>query len=128
MDAEYGLAVTIGLPFEEAVARTRLVLRSRGFSILSEMPGVPTPDRSGKSHLFMTLWTRVIAAGNLGGEGLDVGDHLACNVVVYADGRATQVVVLDPEEGLEGWADPGLAAEASGSLTELLEEIASVGQ
>ena len=127
MDAEYGLAVTIGLPFEEAVARTRLVLRSRGFSILSEMPGA-MPDRSGRSHLFLTLWTRVISAGNLGGQGLDVGDHLACNVVVYADGRSTQVAVLDPEEGLEGWSDPAIANEASGSLAELLEEIASISQ
>lgn len=128
MDAEYGLAVTIGLPFEEAVARTRLVLRSRGFSILSEMPGVPMPDRSGRSHLFLTLWTRVISAGNLGGQGLDVGDHLACNVVVYADGRSTQVAVLDPEEGLEGWEDPAIASEARDSLAELLEEIATVSQ
>lgn len=74
----------------------------------------------------MGMWSRIISTGNLGGQGLDVGDHLACNVVVFDAGASSQVAVLDPKEGLEGWADSALAQEASESLHRLLEEIASL--
>ena len=123
MEEEYGLEVTLNLPFEEAVARTRLIMRTQGFSILSEMPGVRPPGSAEISHLFMAMWSRVIAAGNLGGKGLDVGDHLACNVVVYTEAGKTHVAVLDPGEGMAGWQESALAEEASSALVGLLEEI-----
>lgn len=119
MEDDYGIGVTVGLRFEDAVARTRLVMRAQGFSILSEMPAAG-------SHLFMGMWSRIISTGNLGGQGLDVGDHLACNVVVFEAGDSSHVAVLDPAEGMEGWAGGGLAQEASEALHRLLEEIASL--
>lgn len=118
MEEDYGIGVSVALGFEEAVARTRLVMRAQGFSILSEMAAA-------QSHLFMGMWSRLISTGNLGGQGLDVGDHLACNVVVFKGGESSHVAVLDPAEGMEGWADAALAQEASEALHRLLEEIAS---
>jgi uncharacterized protein (DUF302 family) len=129
VEEEVGLDVETSMSFDEAVARTRLVMRTRGFSILSEMPGVKPPGTSEVSHLFMGLWSRVISAGNLGGQGLDVGDHLPCNVVVYTHHGRTHVAVLDPGSGLEGWSEGNLAGEAQAAMYELLEEVSgSPGQ
>lgn len=126
MSDEYGLLVTAPIGFEQAVVRTRLALRSRGFSILSEMKGVADPSEStGRRHLFMALWEYLIATGNLGGPGLDVGDHLACNVVVFEEGDSTSVAVLDPTEGLEGWQPGDLAVRARTALEQVLEDVAT---
>jgi len=117
------------LGFEQAVSRTRLALRSEGFSILSEMPVPPTlGDGTGRRHLFMGVWERLIAVDNLGGPGLDVGDHLPCNLVVFEEGGTTMVAGLDPLEGLEGWeAHHGsdAAAAARTALERVLEHVAS---
>jgi uncharacterized protein (DUF302 family) len=125
VENEYGLGVATEMTFEQAVMRTRLVLRAQGFSILSEMPVPPRVGEGGRRHLFLGLWSRLIATGNLGGLGLDVGDHLQCNVVVFEDGGGTVVAALDPSDGMVGWDPSGLASEARDSLQRLLEEIAS---
>jgi hypothetical protein len=73
----------------------------------------------------MGVWQRIVHTTNLGGPGLDVGDHLACNVAVFEDGDETIVAVLDPTEGLEGWAATGLAEEAKAALEVVLSGLAS---
>lgn len=124
MSEEYGLGISTSMPFELAVVRTRLALRAKGFSILSEMQAPPSPGEfHGRSHLFMGVWERLTATGNLGGQGLDVGDHLACNVVVFEEDGTTSVAVLDPAEGLEGWGSSELAEAAHAALEQVLQEI-----
>lgn len=124
MSEEFGLGVTTSMSFEEAVGRTRIALRARGFGILSEMARPPEPGSSqGRSHLFMGIWERLTSTGNLGGPGLDVGDHLACNVVVFEEGEATNVAALDPSEGYEGWEPSELADQARKALEAVLDEI-----
>lgn len=126
MSEDFGLVVVAPTTFEQAILRTRVVLRAHGFSILSEMESPPTPGGSPRrSHVFMALWERLISTGNLGGPGLDVGDHLATNVVVFEEGNATNVAVLDPTEGLEGWEAADVAVEAKRALEDVLEEVAS---
>jgi uncharacterized protein (DUF302 family) len=123
-DDEFGLGVETSLGFDQAVARTRLVLRSEGFGILSEMPVPPSiGDGAGRRHLFMSVWEQMLSAGNLGGPGLDVGDHLPCNLVVFEQGEATVIAGLDPLEGLEGWEAPAAAA-ARAALERVLEQVA----
>jgi uncharacterized protein (DUF302 family) len=125
-EEEYGIGVETPLPFEQAVSRTRLAMRSEGFSILSEMPVPPTlGDGTGRRHLFMGVWERLIAVDNLGGPGLDVGDHLPCNLVVFEEGGTTMVAGLDPLEGLEGWDAPAAATAARTALERVLEHVAS---
>ena len=87
---EYGLGVMTALTFDQAVSTTRLLLKAQGFRILSEMPAPPAltaslqpPGTGGRQHLFMSVWQRTIQVTNLGGPGLDVGDHLPCNVAVF---------------------------------------------
>ena len=125
---EYGLGVITALGFDQAVSTTRLLLKAQGFRILSEMPAPAGLAASpGRQHLFMGVWQRLINTTNLGGPGLDVGDHLACNVAVFDDGGQTMVAVLDPTEGLEGWAAAGLAEEAKAALEVVLAGLASPG-
>src|SRR3977135_30144 len=98
---EYGLGVTTALGFDQAVSTTRLLLKAQGFRILSEMPApAALSGAAARQHLFMGGWQRVPHPTNLGGPGLDVGDHLACNVAVFEEGSRTMVAVLDPTEGL----------------------------
>jgi hypothetical protein len=89
-------------------------LRVHGFSILSEMPApVGIGEEAGRRHLFMAVWEKLITTGNLGGPGMDVGDHLSCNVVVFQEGDETVVAALDPTEDLEGWVEGMREAEAA---------------
>ena len=123
---EYGLGVATALGFDQAVSTTRLLLKAQGFRILSEMPApAALAEQAGRQHLFMGVWQRIINTTNLGGPGLDVGDHLACNVAVFEEGSRTMVAVLDPTEGLEGWASTGLAEEAKAALEVVLSGLAS---
>ncbi len=114
MDPEFGLGVRTSLPFDQVVLRARISLRAHGFSILSEMPApAGIGDESGRRHLFMAVWEKLITSGNLGGRGLDVGDHLSCNVVVFQEAEDTLVAALDPTEGMEGWVEGAREAEAA---------------
>ena len=132
-EGEYGIGVETPLGFDQAVSRTRLALRSEGFSILSEMPVPPTiGEGTGRRHLFMGVWQRLIAVDNLGGPGLDVGDHLPCNLVVFEEpggdgGQETRTMVagLDPLEGLDGWQAPEAATAARDALERVLEHVAT---
>lgn len=124
MDA-FGLGVTSYAPFDETVAQTRLALRSTGFGILSEMGGPPSIGE-GRRHLFMSVWNQMVKGSNLGGEGLDVGDHLRCDMVVFEEEGAVLVACLDPTEGLEGWASAA-AADAKRALEDVLRSVASGG-
>ena len=125
MEQEFGIGVRTSLGFSQAVIRTRIALRAHGFSILSEMPApAGIGEETGRRHLFLGVWERLIKASNLGGPGLDVGDHLPCNVVVYEQGEDTVIAGLDPSEGLEGW-DPagGQAMQARAALEAAFAEV-----
>jgi hypothetical protein len=126
VEEEYGLGVVTSLTYEQAVSRTRLSLAVEGFRILSESPSPPRIGESvGRLHLFMGVWARMVGGTNLGGPGLDVGDHLQCNVAVFEEGDDVVVALLDPTEGLEGWSAPSLAEEAREALGRMLERVAS---
>lgn len=125
MEEEFGLGLTIDVPFEQAVMRTRISLRAHGFSILSEMPAPASIGGAGRQHLFMCVWEQLISADNLGGQGLDVGDHLGVNVVVFEEEGESTIAALDPAEGLEGWSSAAGAEEARNALESALERVAT---
>jgi uncharacterized protein (DUF302 family) len=123
---EYGLGVETPLAYEQAVSRTRLAMRTEGFSVLSEMPVPPQlGSGTGRRHLFMGVWEQLVSAGNLGGLGLDVGDHLPCNLVVFEAEGTVMVAGLDPLEGLEGWEGASTAVAARAALERVLGHVAS---
>lgn len=119
------MGVRTDMDFGQAVARARISLRAHGFSILSEMPApAGIGEETGRRHLFMGVWELLISSGNLGGPGLDVGDHLPCNVVVYEQGESTVVAALDPSAGMQGW--PAAAENAQAAKRALQSALAQL--
>lgn len=119
MDPEFGLGVRTNLAFDQVVIRARIALRSHGFSILSEMPApAGIGDEAGRRHLFMAVWEKLIVSSNLGGPGLDTGDHLSCNIVIFEEGGQTVAAALDPIEGMEGWTEGAREARAARDALE----------
>lgn len=124
-EEEQGLGIALPIGFDDAVMRTRVSLRAHGFSIISEMPApVELGEGVGRRHLFMALWQKMTASSNLGGPGLDLGDHLPCNVAVFEEEGRTVVAGLDPSEGLEGWPQAADAEQARNALIKAIEQIA----
>jgi hypothetical protein len=125
MDEEFGLGIRTALDFKQALVRARVSLRAHGFSILSEMPAPPgVGEETGRRHLLMCVWEKLISVGNLGGPGLDVGDHLQCNVVIFEEDDSTVIASLDPNVGMEGWMAEGDAESAGAALKRALEQVA----
>lgn len=74
----------------------------------------------------MAVWEKLIVTGNLGGPGLDVGDHLSCNIVVFEEGSSTLAAALDPAEGMQGWGSGAREAQAARkALTDALSEVSN---
>lgn len=111
------------LDFDAAVLRTRVALRANGFGIISEMPAPAAVGEHGRRHLFLGVWETMVAAANLGGPGLDLGDHLHCHVVVFEDEGSVVVAALDPTEGLQG--APDVAAGMRRALDGVFSEVVS---
>lgn len=124
MDEDEGIGVVTALDFDAAVMRTRVALRANGFGIISEMPAPAAVGEHGRRHLFLSVWEAMVAASNLGGPGLDLGDHLHCHVVVFEDEGSTVVAALDPMQGLEGAPDvaQGMRRALDGVFAEVVAE------
>jgi hypothetical protein len=76
----------------------------------------------------MAVWEKLIVSSNLGGPGLDMGDHLSCNVVIFEEGGQTVAAALDPTEGMEGWTEGAREAEAAReALGKALSELSGAG-
>jgi len=125
MDEDSGIGVETRLGFDPAVLHTRLALRTHGFSVLSEMPApVELGGLVGRRHLFLALWEQPTSTSNLGGPGLDVGDHLPCSVVVFEQEGRVSVASMDPAEGLEGGPIAFNAQAARTALIAAMKQIA----
>ncbi|MFP5218834.1 MAG: DUF302 domain-containing protein [Actinomycetes bacterium] len=122
----YERAVTVDLPYAEAVERVRAVLSEQGFGVLTEIDVQATlRDKRG---IEMEPYV-ILGACNpdLAHRALEVdrgiGTLLPCNVVVAARGEQSQVRIFDPllmaeVTGREEIAP--IAAEAEQRLTAAL--------
>ncbi len=96
--SEYGYSVKVAEGYDEAVVRTRLVLRTEGFSILSEMHvgGLLGPQAGEeRQYLIMAVWNPVMSRTEIDGD-LRVATHLPCNFVVQEQGGGALVAANDP--------------------------------
>ncbi|MGH2731305.1 MAG: DUF302 domain-containing protein [Actinomycetota bacterium] len=101
---DYGYTVEVPEGYDEAVIRSRLALKSEGFSIITEMHvgGLLGHDTgSARQYLIMSAWNAAAAERPVGAD-LKVAVHLPCNVVVHETGSSAVVAAMDPMDMLEG--------------------------
>jgi uncharacterized protein (DUF302 family) len=99
MDVAYERSITVDLPYEEAVSRTREALAEQGFGVLSEIDVQATLRE--KRGLEMEPYV-ILGACNpeLAHRALDIdrsiGVLLPCNVVISGRDGGAKVQILDP--------------------------------
>jgi uncharacterized protein (DUF302 family) len=128
----YGIGITVPLPYELAVERTREALGAEGFGVLSEIDVRATLkkklDADFRPYVILGACSPPLAHQALTAER-DIGLLLPCNVIVYAaDAPGSSVVAaLDPVEALKlarNDAIAPLAEEVRGRLTRALDAVA----
>ncbi|HEX2241371.1 MAG TPA: DUF302 domain-containing protein [Actinomycetota bacterium] len=125
---DYGYSVEVEEGYDEAVIRTRMALRSEGFSILTEMNvgGLLGPESGPeRQYLIMGVYNSAIAHRQLEPD-LQMAVHLPCNFVVRETGDSALVAALDPRDAAdESQISEALIAEASDALGRVLQKVVS---
>ena len=129
----YGISITVNLPFDRALARTRDALAGEGFGILTEIDVTGTLrkklDVEFRPYVILGACNPPLAHRALSAE-LDIGLLLPCNVIVYAADNPDRTVVaaLDPVAALsltDNDAVKPLAQEVRVKLQRALESLSS---
>ncbi len=113
----YGIGMTVNLPYEQAVERTREELAKEGFGILTEIDVKATLkkklDVEFRPYVILGACNPPMAHKALEAE-IDIGLLLPCNVIVYAADEPGKSVVaaMDPEEALKLTGNPGIESVA----------------
>lgn len=128
----YGFSTTVGLPYDEAVARVREELAEEGFGVLTEIDVRATMknklDVDFRPYVILGACNPPLAHRALSAEP-DIGVLLPCNVVVYAaaeTGKST-ITAMDPEAALalaDNDALAPLAREVKDRLRRALTRVA----
>jgi uncharacterized protein (DUF302 family) len=134
-DLTYGIRISVGLPFDRALARTREALASEGFGILTEIDVAGTLkkklDVEFRPYVILGACNPPLAHRALKAE-LDIGLLLPCNVIVYQaeDPNYSVVAALDPVAALSltgnETVEP-LADEVQVRLRRALANISNAG-
>lgn len=126
---EYGIILTLGIPFDEAVRRLRAALAEQGFGVLTEIDVQATlRDRLGEEMEEYVILGACSPA--MAHRALDVdrriGLLLPCNVVVRTSDGWTVVEAMDPMVMARITGKPEFAAiaeETAARLRNALEAI-----
>jgi uncharacterized protein (DUF302 family) len=130
MASSFGIAKTLDLPFDDALAKVPPALAAEGFGVLTEIDVRATLKK--KLDVDFRRY-RILGACNPSfahkalGHTLDVGMLLPCNVVVYEtdDGR-TVVSAVDPMQTIAAQGDPalrGVAEQVRAKLARVIDSL-----
>jgi len=129
----YGFGVTVPLPYEAAVQRTREALAAEGFGVLTEIDVAATLKKKlgvdRPPYVILGACNPPLAHQALELE-TDIGLLLPCNFVVYEAGApgTSTVAALDPEAMLRltGRAEiEPLAAEVKRRVQRVVDAVAA---
>ena len=131
----YAHTITVSLPFEEAVARTREALTGQGFGVLSEIDVRATLEAklgsdAGQSlgdYLILGVCNPALAQKALAADP-DMGLLLPCNVVIRRgpDNTSTVIQTIDAQTMVQLSDAPAVsevAADADHRLLAALKEL-----
>ena len=124
--SDHGFSVEVAEGYDEAVIRTRLAMKSEGFSILTEMHvgGMLGPEQGDeRQYLIMGIFNSAVSSKRIDSD-LQVAVHLPCNFVVQEVAGRAMVAALDPEELVAPDETPAeLIENARGALLRTLDKI-----
>jgi uncharacterized protein (DUF302 family) len=126
---DIGIAVTLDLPFADAVERVRTALKQQGFGVLTEIDVRATLHEKLGAELEDYL---ILGACNppLAHRALDtdrrIGMLLPCNVVVRTHDGHTLVEALDPQIMVQATGMPAFAAIADEAAAKLRAALATL--
>ena len=132
-DTRYGIRITVGLPYADAVNRTTEALKDQGFGVLTTIDVRQTLkqklDRSFRDYVILGACNPPLADRALHAE-LEIGLLLPCNVIVYENGPSSSVVAaMAPRSALGIVGDNAelskVASEADQRLRAALSAIES---
>ncbi len=126
----YGFGTSLGVPYEQAIERTKAALKEQGFGVLTEIDVRKTMkeklDVDFRPYVILGACNPPLAHRALSAD-LGVGLLLPCNVIVYDDGEGRSTVeALDPEAALSIVGLPALeevAREAKQRLKKTIEAL-----
>lgn len=129
MSASLGFTVTLDLPFDVAMVRTREALKAEGFGVLTEIDLAATfkakLERDFRPYVILGACNPPLAWRALDAN-VEVGLLLPCNVTVEAAEEGTSIVrIVDPMQMLAA-ADPGANAEIRAVAEEARVKLARV--
>ena len=129
---DYGLGITVSLPYDQAVEKTREELSKEGFGVLTEIDVKATMkqklDVEFRPYVILGACNPPIAHQALSTE-TDLGLLLPCNVIVYDSGEPGMscVAAIDPVEQLKLTGNPAIepfAQEVRARLERVLDGVA----
>lgn len=103
---QYGIAVSVQLPYEQAVERIRTELANEGFGVLTEIDVRATLkkklDAEFRPYLIIGACNPTLAHTALSAD-INIGLLLPCNVIVYEADTPGETVIaaMDPNSALE---------------------------
>jgi uncharacterized protein (DUF302 family) len=133
----YTLTTAVGLPWAEALERTRDALSAQGFGILTEINvrstfeaklGVEAADAVG-DYVILGACNPALASRALAAEP-EIGALLPCNVVVRRgkDAETTTVEAIDPQTMVQLSDAPSVKEVADDAGTRLRKALADLGE
>lgn len=122
---KYYFAKIIGLPFEDAIARTTAELQNEGFGVLTEIDVRAVLKQKldvdvHNYHILGACHPR-FAYEALQAEN-KIGTMLPCNVVVQETEKGTEVAAVDPVQSMAAVDNPKLA-EIAKEVRERLKRV-----